>query len=102
MGLHGVRELVHVEARGRRVPVDFMILSILSQIYYWDGYPKIINVFGSYFMITCICVTKNYTIWDRYPKFINVFGMNIPKLLMFLGLLFPKLLMFLGLLSQNY
>jgi len=60
MGLHGVRELVHVEARGRRVPVDFMILSILSQIYYniWDGYPKIINVFGSYFMVACICVTN--------------------------------------------
>ena len=63
MGLYGVRELVHVEARGRRVSVDFMISSIiciLSQIYYniWDGYPKIINVFGSYFMVTCICITN--------------------------------------------
>ena len=45
---------------GRRVPVDFMILSILSQIYYniWDWYPKIINVFGLNFMITWICVTN--------------------------------------------
>ena len=52
MGLRGVLELVHVEARGRRVFVYFMISSILSQIYYtiWDRYPKIINVFGLYFM----------------------------------------------------
>ena len=60
MGLHGVREHVHVEARGRRVSVDFLILSILSQICYniWDSYPKIINVFGLYFMIVSICVTN--------------------------------------------
>ena len=62
----GLRELVHVEARGRRVFVYFMISSILSQIYYtiWDRYPKIINVFGLYFMISSILSQIYYTIWD--------------------------------------
>ena len=54
MGLHGVRELVHVEARGRRVPVDFMISSILSKytIIFGMGIPKLLMFFGLNFMIT--------------------------------------------------
>ena len=37
-----------------------------AQIYYtiWDRYPKIINVFGLYFMISSILSQIYYTIWD--------------------------------------
>ena len=48
MGLHGVRELVHVESRSRLVFVYFMISSILSKyiILFGIDIPKLLMFLG--------------------------------------------------------